>query len=174
MNTEIERKYPVLDYSKSKEKVLSLPGIEHGGTKHGIDIYFVVPQKVEKTKYLRVRFANGAPEKEAELAYHEVVNNDTTNEWETKVSNGAIAQEIFLKLGFSVDVSVDKKRETYSNSEVEIVLDQVDGLGCFIEIEAPNVEILNKYEGGLGLDGVTPISGAGYPDLLRDALKTKK
>jgi adenylate cyclase class 2 len=56
-------------------------------------------------------------------------------EKEIEVSDGNVLQEIFLMLGYSKTVEVKKKRVKTKFKDYEICLDEVDGLGSFIEVE---------------------------------------
>ncbi|MEK9156379.1 MAG: CYTH domain-containing protein [Patescibacteria group bacterium] len=96
-------------------------------------------------------------------------------EWKTGVASTTITQEILEKLGFKVDVIVTKKREKHENGNVEILVDEVDGLGNFVEVEAKNKESFSRIISQLNLKEENIISSAGYPDLLKrkDAAATK-
>jgi adenylate cyclase class 2 len=61
----------------------------------------------------------------------------TREELEYEVPEGV--REILLKLGFSEYGTVKKKRESYEVEGLEVCLDEVEGLGSFIEIESRDV-----------------------------------
>ncbi|MFA6963750.1 MAG: class IV adenylate cyclase [Patescibacteria group bacterium] len=165
MNVEIERKFKIDNYEELKDTVESL-GAEKKGLKTTIDYYFNVPQEQARTKYLRIRFDQN--EKSGELAYHEVVDDLQTNEWETVVGDASLTQEILEKLGFPFEVKVQKERTKYNFMEAEILLDKVDGLGEFVEIEAPDQSILNEIVQKLGINEENVVSGLGYPDMIKE------
>lgn len=164
MNLEFERKYQTKEKKLLKSKLIEL-GAKSEGNKFSKDIYFRVPQKIESTKYLRIRIKDNKTN--GTLAYHEVINDFETKEWETDIENASITREIIEKLGFQLDIIVAKDRETLNIGECEIVLDTVKDLGDFIEIEAPNKGIFDKIATQLNLNDKDVISGAGYPDLLK-------
>jgi len=164
MNTEIERKYKITDYEQIKDKLLKL-GAKFVSKKESKDTYFVIPQEVKNTRYLRIRSSN---EKGGTLAYHEVLNDFETKEFEVEVSDNIATETIFKKLSFMVDVIVEKVREKFNFEDYEIVLDEVTNLGYFIELEATSIDKLESLAKKLELDKNTIISGAGYPDLLRE------
>lgn len=56
-------------------------------------------------------------------------------EYETELGDFAAAEAILLALGFVRTGSVCKERATYPLPDGEICIDQVSGLGCFVEIE---------------------------------------
>lgn len=62
----------------------------------------------------------------------------SVNEVETKIGDGNKTIEIFKQLNFSDTIELKKKRYVYIYDIFEIVLDEVEGLGSFIEIELKN------------------------------------
>lgn len=56
--------------------------------------------------------------------------------------------EIFRKLGFR-DLIVRKVRDEYSKGDLKVYIDDVEGLGVFMEIEVLNVESKEAYMGRL-------------------------
>lgn len=170
MNTEIERKFAIEDIDIIKQNLKKLNAI-FKGSKRNIDTYFVVPQDVKSTKYLRIRIKEN--NSNGEFAYHEVISDLETREWETGISDVIIAKEILDKLGFEVDVIIDKYRETYEVEGCEVVLDLVKDLGSFIEIEASSEKQLQELAKKLCVEQSRVISGAGYPDLLKKKYEKK-
>jgi adenylate cyclase class 2 len=165
MNIEIEKKFRVQDFNKTKEKIESL-GSDFKKTKETNDRYFEVPQRTKRTKYLRIRFNND--QEDGTLAYHEVIDNLQTKEWEIDVNDTRIGQQILEKLGFQPEVDVKKKRLVYILDNAKILLDEVENLGSFVEIEAPDEKTLEKIVQKLDLDEKDIVSGAGYPDLIKE------
>lgn len=164
MNIEIERKYQVGEVGTIKERILAA-GAASKGDKQSTDLYFVVPQEIEHTKYLRLR--SQGQETKGVLAYHEPVDNLVANEWEVDVSDLKTTTEILQKLGYEPEITVNKNRETLELDGCEVVIDQVEGLGGFVEIEAPSKETLVALEDKLQLGQFPVIAGIGYPDLLK-------
>ncbi len=166
MNIEIEKKYKFQGEKEIIVRKLLSEGFELISETDTEDFYFIVPQKIKNTRYLRVRKDNN---KDITLAYHEVIDNEKTKEWETEVKDYQITIKILSKLGFKKDVVVSKKRKKLlnKNKTVEVVIDEVDNLGNFIEIEAKNIEEINKISKVIDLKEQDLIKGVGYPDLLR-------
>lgn len=170
MQIEIERKFKVTDFHAPLEELKEL-GANFESSKVTEDVYFKISQRVKNDRYLRIR-RNGN-DKNGSLAYHEVPDDNITEEWETEVSEFEITKKLIQKLGFSIDVTVIKKRDKYKLDGEQILLDEVKGLGLFIEIEATSMENLKGLIKKLNLKEKNIISGAGYPDLLKDAIKFK-
>ncbi len=163
MNIEIEKKYQVEGHVDIRPRIIAL-GVIEKGSKTDIDTYFRVPEEKPSTRYLRTRVREGS--KEGIVAYHEVLDNDQTLEWETTVNDSRTIQEIFEKLGFPIDVVVEKRREKYELEGTEILLDTIKGLGNFVEIESKSLGEIERLAKLLSLSN--EISGKGYPDLVKE------
>ncbi len=161
-NTEIEYKYKVADLSGERQKLLAL-GAKLKEKYEGKDIYFVVPENPEGRKYLRLR----SKDNKSELSYSYAKSEIETEEWETGVDDIKTVEEIFLKLGYKYDVVIEKQREIYLLQNSEVVLDEVNSLGKFVEIESPNRKELLSIASKLGLTEGERVKGMGYPDMLR-------
>jgi predicted adenylyl cyclase CyaB len=61
---------------------------------------------------------------------------DYCDEFETKVDNLASMEKILKSIDIREMVVVEKKRTTWTLDDVEIVIDEVTGLGTFMELEA--------------------------------------
>ncbi len=160
MNIEVEKKFEISDYNTVKGEIEAL-GANKVSTTNDVDVYFVVPQIVPNTRYLRVRTKNS----KATMAYHEVINDVETKEWESDVTDGDIVKTIIGKLGFEEDVTVNKTREKYILGGSEILVDHIEGLGYFLEIESPDEEQLDSIANKITLG--SQVSGQGYPDMVR-------
>lgn len=164
MNIEVEKKFEISDYTTAKGEIEAL-GADKVSETNDVDVYFVVPQEVPNTRYLRIRTKEG----KATLAYHEVLNDVETKEWESDVTDGDIVKAIIGKLGFEEDVTVNKTREKYNLANSEILIDHIEGLGYFVEIESPNEEQLDSIAKKITLG--SQVSGQGYPDMVRTKKK---
>ena len=84
--------------------------------------------------------------------------------------------KIIETLGYSIKCIVDKERNVYKKGDIEISLDNVNGLGNFIEIEIngeenqENLIRLKKTAKQLGLSIAKQIKN-GYPNLLQEKIK---
>lgn len=161
-NIEIEYKYRIDDPDKMIDKIIGL-GAKFEKQSRAVDTYFLVPDNIEGRKYLRVREGDG----KSILAYHYVVANDLTKEWEIEVSDAKIAREVLVNIGHSLDVVVDKSRKKYYLYNSEIVVDIVARLGNFVEIESKTKEELLEIEKKLGFIESDRIIDCGYPDMIK-------
>jgi len=75
-------------------------------------------------------------------------------------------EEILFRLGFTRTAVVEKTRETYRVEGTFVALDEVKGLGSFVEIEAPSglgegeaIALISRVRGDLEVRGEeTPLS----------------
>ena len=61
--------------------------------------------------------------------------SNTRTEYETAVADGAAAERILLSLGYRPLFTVEKLRQTFRLGEVTLCLDEVAGLGAYLELE---------------------------------------
>ncbi|HEC64419.1 MAG TPA: class IV adenylate cyclase [bacterium] len=89
--------------------------------------------------YLRIRKGKGGKYSICLKKWHKhpVRTEEYTHcdEYEFEVSDGAIAKELLINIGYSDLTEVIKKRLKYKYKKFEIVIDDVKNLGKFIEIE---------------------------------------
>lgn len=97
------------------------------------------------------------------------------NEYETIISDAVAMKKILEALGFEIEIVVDKMRNSWLAEDIEISIDEVEGLGCFIELEAVSYvkteelnvieerfyKLLNKIEAKVG-----ERNRVGYPYML--------
>lgn len=143
-----------------------------------IDKYFVPAHKDffgerPVREFFRVRFQEGKDE----IAYHYCHFADDgrllrSEEFETGVSSPDVFVQILERLGMKHAVTVTKHRKYFDYGSFEIVLDRVEELGCFIEVEAkrpgPAEETLEKCYGvlnDLGLEWER-CPDLGYPEMV--------
>ncbi len=166
---ETELKYKCRDFKRIVEIVKDM-GFKPTKKKHQIDTYLIVSRKrYDGTwEYLRVREEKG----NFSLGYHRVFNEFETEEREIEINDKEKMIEIMGFLGYEIKCVVDKKREEYNKSKINIVFDKIKKLGNFVEIEINGnggkkdkekvLEMVKK----LGLDEKDRVEGKGYPDLV--------
>lgn len=104
---------------------------------HEHDIYYNAPHRdfALTDEALRVRYTDGNTVVTYKGAKLKDLGLKAREEFNTAVESGEVVEQIFSRLGFTKTAAVDKLRETYSLSDATISLDEVDGLGTFVEIE---------------------------------------
>ena len=94
-------------------------------------------------------------------------------EFETEVTDGKAIEAILQQLGFAPLLVVEKLRRIWHFGGCEVMLDQVEGLGCFVEIEGENEQQVEKAQQQLGLTDYEHVP-FGYAELLRQKRSTDK
>ena len=103
------------------------------------DLYFNAPHRDfrETDEALRLRTVSGSRQ-ETVITYKGAKTDRRSNtrlEYETALGEGKTARAILLALGFSPVLTVSKHRRTFRRGDVTACLDQVEGLGSFLELE---------------------------------------
>ena len=124
-------KYKVVDYCLNN-------GFEYKGASVQRDIYLTPSHRniTEDDEAIRVRHESGPGKwtltykgKNKSLSFHD------REELETAVDNGEALLSILAQMDFRVILEIEKTRELYSSDSYGICIDEVKGLGTYIEIE---------------------------------------
>ena len=135
---EVEIKARVDDIGVIRERLL-LRHATPSGRVHERDVYYNAPDRdFGKTdEALRLRYTEagcvltykGPKVKDFRLKAREELN--------TGVESGPVIETILVRLGYTRVTGVEKWREYFAYKGASVCLDEVKGLGDFIEIEAP-------------------------------------
>jgi len=142
------------------------------------DLYFNSPLRDFKVsdEALRIRIK----EEGARLTYKGPKLDQETKsrlEWTVKIDDPEQMEQILLALGFELSAEVCKRRTKYSFGDIVIALDEVEGLGSFLEVEAvgdigwemQRTKVLSVLA-GLGLGGSIRSS---YLELLEEKKRSQ-
>ncbi|MEE8402200.1 MAG: class IV adenylate cyclase [Candidatus Hydrothermarchaeaceae archaeon] len=132
---EIEAKARVENKEELEQRILRAGG-KYGRTETQRDIYFAHPSQdfAETDEALRIRAVGD----EYTLTYKGPKLDKLTKtreEIEIKLDDGAPMGDVLKRLGFTEVAPVTKTRSHYTLGDYLVALDDVDGLGHFIEIE---------------------------------------
>lgn len=183
MNEEVEIKVKIIDPEKVEEVLKNKT--EFIKEKEQRDEYFVPINKdyfnENPTKeYLRIR--HDEQNRKYVLAYHYCHFGEDgrllkTDEYETEISDPDIMRKILEMIGMKHKVTVKKYRRYYRYKDFEILLDKVEGLGWFMEVEATNSseppeKVKEKCYKVLEELGVKweEAPNTGYPDMMLKGL----
>ncbi|NJE10297.1 class IV adenylate cyclase [Thermococcus sp. MAR1] len=166
---EVEVKFRV-DFNSIREKIESL-GATFIREEMQEDVYLSVPLP----ELLRVRKISNL--NRSFLTYKRIADpgrNEEFDEIEVEVSDFEKTLQILKRLGFKEDVWVRKRRLVYRLGDVTFELNDVEGLGAFLDIEviADDVEEAKRKiwevakRIGLSKDDVEPRL---YQELIRSA-----
>lgn len=161
------------------------------GQNRQLDIYYSPKDKsflLEKPvkEWLRLRTEGG----KYFITYKKInIEKDgrshSKDEYESEVTDLTQMEKIFKALNLQEIVKVDKTRKTYAYNDYEIAIDNVDGLGDFVEIEFKGKEIsessaeittkMVEFLKGLGVGKITRnYSGYPFQMLFPDEIKVEE
>ncbi len=102
------------------------------------DVYFSHPSRdFSKTdEALRLRRTNNASELTYKGPRMKCENAKAREEITLRTENPLAAQRIIERLGFTEFFTIKKRRTSYMLGELRVEVDDVDGLGEFVELEA--------------------------------------
>lgn len=153
-------------------------GAAPGDTVRQVDTYYDAPDRdfAETDEALRLREEMTEHDESTAITYKGPLVDDTSKsreEHQTRVRNRGAIEGILDGLGFEPAATVEKERERFDLDGYTVTLDDVDGLGEFVEVETETTDddIADAREGArgvlesLGLDPDTGIRTA-YLDML--------
>lgn len=123
------------EHAEVKKRLEEL-GAESVAEKTQKDVYFAAPHRdfAETDEALRLRHENG----ETHVTYKGPKLDEETKtreEHETTVGDADEARAVFESLGFEEFGTVEKDRRVYELDGATVTLDDVNGLGEFVEVE---------------------------------------
>ncbi len=133
-----------VDFDNSKEEVIKkLSKYDYKGEKEICDIYYYDPlrKNLQPEDDLRLNevFRMRKTGNKCYLTYKKQHFDGKlwiySDEYETVVEDASIIEKIIEMLGLKVLIQVQNKRRIYVYNEYEIELDDVQGLGTFLEVE---------------------------------------
>ncbi|MGC9170992.1 MAG: class IV adenylate cyclase [Thermoproteus sp.] len=130
---EVEQKYRA-DLGKVREELLKL-GASLVEAKEEVDVYFQHPCRdfAETDEALRVRRSGS----DVEVSYKGPrMRSNAKARLELTASAEGDVEAVLEALGFKKVAVIKKRREYYSYGPLTVSLDDVEGLGQFVEIEA--------------------------------------
>ncbi len=134
---EVEIRAKVDNFAEIKKKLKELKA-SLSKSVHQIDKIFGHPMFLDSKNMIveggivpRIRSVNG----KCSLQFKEICRTSGGIELKSEISNIDIGVTFLNKLGFKEAFTIDKHRESYKYKGFNIDLDNVDKLGCFIEIE---------------------------------------
>jgi predicted adenylyl cyclase CyaB len=149
-------------------EILKIQGADYKGRDHQVDIYFNVPNG-------RLKLRKGNIENSL-ISYQreDIAGSKQSNVHLFHIEPGTSLEEI-LTTTLGVKVVVDKQRDIYFIENVKFHVDEVQGLGSFVEVEAIDLkgdigreklqQQCNQYKKMLGVKDEDLIAQS-YSDLL--------
>jgi len=173
---ELEIKYKTLTFPFELIETL---GFVKSKESHQIDRYYIVNKVLkEKRTYLRLR--QDVLKGNFSFDLHQIISDIATDETEIALhSSNDIhkAEQILEILGYPFVCEVNKHRTVYKKDNIKLILDKVENLGNFIEIEIIGDEnqetqgMLFQIAQQLSLEETNRVVKKGYPDLILSSIK---
>lgn len=139
---EIEVKFEIENIEAVKHKIESI-GARYEGLYPQLDIWFDTREEILKRKGCGLRLRLQGEEATLTLKEKLVVGKlvREAEEHEVGVDDFDKTKEILEKLGFQEKLSYQKEREEWVIENVSIILDRVENLGVFLELEGAKEDI---------------------------------
>jgi adenylate cyclase, class 2 len=159
---EYEVKIRVMDLGPVRARLAALGIRPEGGVVTERDLYFNSPARDfgETDEALRIRSTDGGTTLTYKGPKAGLAGIKAREELIAPVASAEPLGEILLRLGFRKTALVVKERETYRVRGTWVALDEVRGLGPFVEIEAPAglgeeeaVALIRRVRQELGIAG---------------------
>jgi len=153
-------------------RIIAIGGIPKVVENH-YDLYFNSPicDFKRSDEALRIRIKEGG----ARLTYKGPKLDSTTKsrlELTVRIDDVQQMQEILLALGFVLSAQVKKRRSKYLYQDVTIAVDEVEGLGCYVEVEGQGAgdyeQVRQKVVSVMSLLGLTQSIRSSYLELLEE------
>jgi adenylate cyclase class 2 len=177
MRREVEAKFRVpCAELRLLEELAEANGFKCREASEERDIYFNHPcRSFEETdEALRVRVRGGHIYITYKGPKRLVESVKEREEIEVKVDGGLDdVRTLLSRLGFSEVASVHKRRVYCKNGLTTVTLDEVEGLGCFVEVEGPSREAIQEVADLLGLSRFERVALT-YLEMVLRGLKGEK
>ena len=136
---EIELKFPLMNHNEVFKKLLE--SISQPVVNNQKDTYYNHPSRdflsaKPVIEWLRIRETPRGCSINYKNWHDPKGEGIYCDEYETKISDSKVVEDILISLGFTKIVVVNKSRSSWLIDGVELSIDNVQGLGFFIEVEA--------------------------------------
>lgn len=157
MNTEIEVKFLRVTHDDVRAKLREIGAVCESPMRLMRRVTFDNAAMKAKNGWIRVRDEGD----KVTMGYKQTdsLNIDGTKEIETTVGDFETAVAIFKQLELDGGSFQESKRESWRFGDTQIELDEWPWLEPFIEIEAPNEQLLRDMAAKLGFDMRQAVSG---------------
>jgi len=133
---EVEAKFAVRDPAGFRARIRQ-QGVGLAGRRQERDVYYNAPHRDygETDEALRVRYDDTGVTLTYKGPKIHVGSAKAREEFNLKVASGETLEAILSRAGFLRSAEVTKVREFYDIGDATITLDDIEGLGTFVEIE---------------------------------------
>jgi len=174
MELEIEAKVKV-DRLEVLSRRLARLGAECRGDVTELDTYYGDDAKVlvKPGCGLRLRRRIDAAGEKAILTYkgpRQKGRFKKRTEIEVEIADFAAMDGLLTAMGYRRELTIEKKRRCWRFRGCAICLDELPLLGCFVEVEGPDEDVIGQVLAAMELGGLKHIN-KGYAGLMRKKLR---
>ncbi|AGB16027.1 adenylyl cyclase CyaB, putative [Halovivax ruber XH-70] len=140
---EVEVKVPA-DHERVRERLERVEATLRRSVTQ-VDVYYDAPHRTfaETDEALRIRRERDGDDEQVKVTYKgPLVDEDskTREEFETSVGDESAIEGILDRLGFTEAATVRKDRRMYALDGYTVTLDDVEGVGQYVEVEQATTE----------------------------------
>jgi len=151
---EVELKVAA-DHGPVRDRLTALDANPLGAVEQ-TDTYYEHPVRdfAETDEAFRIRRETAGGETDARVTYKGPLVEEaskTREEFETGVDDGATMERLLEELGFEPFETVEKRRERFAQDGYTVTLDEVTGLGEYVEVETAARAVEPAREGAVDL-----------------------
>lgn len=167
---EVEAKFAVSDPEEIRAR-LSRQGVQMARRRHERDVYYNAPNRdfAKTDEALRVRYDDSGVTVTYKGPKVRVGSAKAREEFNLAVASGETLEVILSRTGFRRAAMVSKVREFYEMGDVTVTIDDVEGLGTFIEVEILTEDAEEDAAGRIG--AVTRALGVDGPPIYTSYLE---
>ncbi len=174
MSHEIEAKIKVAALEPIEDKLKEL-NADFVQSVQQVDAYFMdTREQLRKDDCgLRIRQEIAAGQTTVRITFkgpHKDSKFKSRPEYETSIDDIEMMENIFESLGYHKQLTFEKKRTVWSLDSCEVCLDTLPELGCFVEVEGPDEDIISGVLKKLNLQNEPHIPN-GYASMMSRKLK---
>ena len=151
---EVELKVAA-DHGPVRDRLTALDADPLGAVEQ-TDTYYEHPVRdfAETDEAFRIRRETAGGETDARVTYKGPLVEEaskTREEFETGVDDGATMERLLEELGFEPFETVEKRRERFAQDGYTVTIDEVTGLGEYVEVETAARAVEPAREGAVDL-----------------------
>jgi adenylate cyclase class 2 len=175
MGLEIEAKMRIADLAAIRSKLQAV-GATHIGHTNEINRFFDAPDGRLRNKGHGLRLRTNTNAQTGDASHVVTMKGPlqagpfkSREELEFSVDDVEAAKTVFERLGYSLELSFEKRRESWTLDGCKIELDEMPIFGTFVEIEGPDEASVIAARRTLGLHG-EPNINQGYASMVAQHL----
>lgn len=166
-SVETESKYSCQNPEFVRGIALGL-GFEDFGTQEQTDTYYLVGRLADDLSRHYLRLRHNPVSGSSSMDFHRNISEMETEEFEVTIPDRETMHSILQLLGLRIQCVVQKKRQKLLLGKMLVTIDEVQGLGTYVEVEGQSISDVVAMCSRLGLLEENRISRKGYPEMVME------